>query len=92
LIIDALFSAIQTPVVNVLNSMSSWFTIPVWYPEALGFWQGTLDDIADMAHFVPLSAVGQVGILIFSASVIAISVKVIRLGISLFSGGGGSAA
>ena len=92
MIIDSLFNAIQTPFVNILNSMSSWFTIPSWYPEALGFWDGTLEDIADMAHFVPLSAVGQVGTLIFAASVTAITIKLIRLAISLFSGGGGSAA
>jgi hypothetical protein len=66
--------------------------LPAWYQTVIPFWNNSFVMAEGFRVWVPIEAFGNV--LTFSLSVFAIiiAIRVVRIMVSLFSGGGGSAA
>jgi hypothetical protein len=90
-IIDKVLDWLTSLVVAAFSLFPTW-GLPTWWATATTKWAEIVAGISDLAHWVPLEAVFQVAAAIFLVSAFAFSVRIGRIIISLFSGGGGSAA
>lgn len=91
MILDALLNALTNAAVFVFGLFPTW-SLPSWWNNAMTGWGTIVAGISDLAHWVPLNAVGQVAIAVFLVSAFAFGVRVLRIVLSFISGGGGSAA
>ena len=66
------------------------YDLPTYSEQALTFWSGMIQDAYKLNGFVPISAIFQVLLSLIAVQLIVITIKIIRMGISLATGGGGA--
>lgn len=89
MILDAIFGFFQAGWSALLNA------IPV--PESPGWWSTSMSavawlitNVAKLGNWVPLSMIGSIITFIFTMWLTAGGIVIVRMGVSLFSGGGGT--
>ena len=91
MIFDSLFTWIVNGVVSLIQLMPT-VDIPTWVSTTVSLWSDMLEGAAGMSHWINFPAIASAATFILGATLISISLKIIRMVISLASGGGGSAA
>lgn len=66
------------------------YNLPTYSEQALIFWSNMIQDAYKLNGFVPISAIFQVLLSLIVVQTIVITIKLIRMGISLATGGGGA--
>lgn len=77
-------------VVGVLDLLPSG-NPPSWFVNAGATWSSLMGQVSGLSHWIPLALGVQVVTAILSCAVIGFTIKVVRLVLSYFTAGGGSA-
>ena len=91
MIVDKILDILASVVIFIIDLFPTW-TFPTWWTSAITGWSSIVAGISDLAHWMPLDAIFQVAGAVFIVSIFSFSVRILRIVLSLFSGGGGSAA
>lgn len=91
MIIEWLIGVFSSVASTVFGWIPDW-TLPDWYGPTLDAYTATLAVVADLNLWIPLTAIAQGALLIATATGVTIVIRFLRIGLSLFTGGGGSAA
>jgi hypothetical protein len=89
MIIELLFKAIAAVCGFILDLLPDW-ALPDWAESILDL-LSWLDHIEHFKNVVPLEAIGNSAVFLLAASSVVLSIKTGRIGVSLMTGGGGSA-
>ena len=90
MIIDKFLDFLTSIAVYTIGLFPTW-SLPSWWSNAVTGWTTIVSGVSDLAHWIPLEAVYQVGSAIILVSIFSYSVRLIRIAVSLVSGGGGNA-
>lgn len=82
-----------TSLITLLLSALPELTIPTWYTDDfLPFWTSTISGVSGFRAWFPFDAIGTAVAVLSSTFAITVAIRIVRMVISLFTGGGGSAA
>lgn len=91
MITEAIFHVV-TAVVNFVLGLMPSMTVPAWVDDAAATIQSGVGPILQLDYWLPIGAVGVVVTFILLAWATALSIRLFRIALSSFTGGGGSAA
>lgn len=91
MVTDSIINALSWLFAGVIGLFPT-ITVPEWADTLTSYMGDGADFAAGMAHWVPVAAIGQGLVFVFACWGVANGIKLIRIVVSLFSGGGGSAA
>lgn len=86
-----LMDVLSTAAAALVGLLPSW-TAPAWLTTVISTLASTIGYVTMLDGWVPISAIGTVVAFMLACSAIAVGVKIGRIVLSLFTGGGGSAA
>lgn len=75
----------------LFNALPNW-DLPEWFTTAPIFLRTALSQAGQMGHWFPLTAIGLGASAIFAVWSLTLLLRIARMVLSLFTGGGGSAA
>lgn len=91
MIFESGFSVITSLLSWVFETMPAWtFLDAQWYEQATTFWTENVVRLGfQMATWLPISAIGTIATAYIAFVVIQFTIIVLRMVLSLFTGGGG---
>lgn len=91
MIVTAILKVIVTVLVWLLGLFPA-FTLPDWFGGLVATIQSGVAPVLELGHWIPLSAMGQVAGITLTIFATTFLIRALRICISWFTGGGGSAA
>jgi hypothetical protein len=86
-----LMDVLSTAAAGLVSLLPAW-TAPAWLATVIATMSSTIGTVTMLSGWVPISAIGTVVAFMLACSAIGLAVKIGRIVLSLFTGGGGSAA
>ena len=83
---------IFSTIVSAVASLLPGFDLPAWVPGAVSTITTGIGKVEGFGNWMPLGAFRDGVLFVGSCMVFVVGVRVVRIAVSLFTGGGGSAA
>jgi len=84
------FAALGRLATWLIGLLPTW-SLPSWVSDTASTVTGWLSGVGSLGYFVPLGPLAACMALIFAAFAIGFTIRVFRIGYSMFTGGGGAA-
>lgn len=91
MITEALFHVI-TSVANFVLGLLPSMTVPAWVDSATSYIAAGVGPVLELDHWIPIGPIGVVLAFLLVAWAVALGIRLFRIALSTFTGGGGSAA
>ena len=90
---------ITRTIIQLLGGLVAWLvtimpapTMPSWYAPIPGFLASVGSAVSQFSYWLPVSLISTMLIFVTGARIFPVVIRIVRVVVSLFTGGGGSAA
>ena len=90
MILDAIYGAFAALIIALFESVSFTFTLPAAWASGYAFWVDAWTYAEDMQMWIPIGTIKWVLAGFISLQLAIIAIRIARLSLSLFTGGGGN--
>ena len=92
MIVDAIYNVFSSLLITLLESVQYQFTLPSSWASGYAFWVDAWTYAEDMQMWIPIATIKWVLAGFISLQLAVVAIRIARISLSLFTGGGGNAS